>query len=171
MHTLPSVQSNGRKRSQRGFTLIELVVVIIVLGLLSTVVMMGGTPLTASRRVNADAMKSAIRYAQSRAIKTGQTWGVSWNGTGYWLFTGANAAVGNAEPLPGETNLTVNFATLNVSVAPTSYTIVFNVAGRPFTDAPLAVPLAADRIVTMTATDDAGVTESFTITAETGYLQ
>lgn len=169
MHTASS--HSRRRRLQNGFTLIELVVVIIVMGILAAVITMGGTPLFSSRSIHADTLKSHIRYAQSQAMKTKQTWGIAWNADDYWLFNGTDATSGNASPLPGEETSLVNLAGRKVSISPAPYVLAFDEAGRPHTDAALTTSLAADTTVTITATDDATVSKSFTITTETGYLQ
>ncbi|MBU1612357.1 MAG: prepilin-type N-terminal cleavage/methylation domain-containing protein [Proteobacteria bacterium] len=157
-------------RGEVGFTLMELVVVIIVIGILAAVVMSGSTPISSSRLAHADALKSHIRYAQSRAMKTGQTWGINCDGTSYWLFNGADSSVANAVALPGETALSINLASRNISLT-TFNTLAFDISGRPYSTADLSTALAADLLITLTATDDATVSTTLTIIEETGYVQ
>ncbi|MGE4504418.1 MAG: GspH/FimT family pseudopilin [Desulfovibrionaceae bacterium] len=156
------------RNASRGFTMIEAVVVIIVLGVLAAMVYSpGSSPLGASRKANADALRSHIRYAQSRAMKSGSTFGINCDGNAYWLFTGNDASVPSA--LPGETAASVNLAARNVSL--TAFTVAFDTAGRPYSDANLATPLSANLSLNLSATDVSGVSVALTLTMETGYVR
>lgn len=155
-------------RTARGFTMIELVVVIVVLGILATMAYQSGTsPLTSSRRAHANTLASHIRYAQSRSMKTGQTHGISCDGAAYWLFVGDDATVPTA--LPGETAATVTLASRSITL--TAFTVAFDMAGRPYSDAPLTTELPASLTLTLAAADDATESVSLTLYKETGFIQ
>jgi MSHA pilin protein MshC len=148
--------------------MIEAVLVIVVLGVLAAMVYSpGSSPLGASRKANADALRSHIRYAQSRAMKSGTTHGIRSSGSAYWLFSGDVASV--ASPLPGETTATVNLAARNVSL--TAFTVTFDTAGRPYFGATPATPLTEDLTLELSATGGSDVIATLTLTMETGYVR
>ncbi len=161
-----AAQTNRLKRAQAGFTLIELITVIIVIGILVAVVTSGSSPLSSSRIVHANSLRSHIRYAQSRAMKSGQVWGINCNGAAYWLFNGSDPTISTT--LPGETTPTVVLSTLRVSLP--SFLVAFDIAGRPYSDAALTTILP-NTALTLASSDDPTATTTITIIRETGYIQ
>jgi len=77
-----------------------------------------------------DTLKANIRYAQSRAMNSDMVWGITYNGTGYFLFN----YDGNAQTvirLPGEENNVVNLSGAGISLG-TFASVSFNSWGSPF---------------------------------------
>ncbi|HLP98882.1 MAG TPA: prepilin-type N-terminal cleavage/methylation domain-containing protein [Sideroxyarcus sp.] len=130
--------------SQRGFTMIELIMVIVILGVISVVVLPRFFDSnTFEARGAADQVRSALRYAQKVAIAQHRNITVS-------ISSGANPDCGTA--LAGA----VLTCVVSDHVAVPAKSVTFNALGQP-------VPNAADSIVI------GGTTIS--IQAETGYVQ
>ncbi len=76
-------------RDRRGFTLVEILVVILIAGVLAAIAAPGWFRFMADRRVNAgiDKVHLALREAQSQAVRTKRTWQASFreeNGVVQW---------------------------------------------------------------------------------------
>ncbi len=100
---------SGLTRNQGGFSLVEIVAVLVVLGVLSAVILSRYmTTSEADTVAQSSVVKNSIRFAQSRAMKMGSpedpqtVWGIKSQGNRYWLFRGT-APDDNASwvPLPG----------------------------------------------------------------------
>ena len=153
---------------QYGFTLLEFVTVIVVIGLLSVVVAMNTDILGASARPQAEALRAHLRYTQSRALKSGQPWGLSCQGDQCWLFSGNNpGSTADRRPLPGEDGLLVNLVDKGVTI--TAFNLIFDAYGVPHSSS--ATPLATALAVTVQSRNDAADSASLTVIPQTGYVQ
>ena len=162
-------------KNSKGFTLIEVIAVLIVLGILSAVVI---SRITSTAEVNLKAqtevLKSHIRYAQFRAMNmksndpahTGcnASFGISISGNTYFLFRDCNTNTGNKVVLPGAGSDTVSLP--NVTLNPSSAVISFDDWGRPCSDL-LGTTLAAGNITLSSA---GAPNETITITNNTGFV-
>ena len=120
---------------QRGFTMVELIMVIVILGILAAVV----GPRFFDRQVFDERLYfeqslSAVRYAQKLALSSGCLIQVSLDGSGYRLRRAANCTSGGftsevqgpdgqspfAAPLPNGVSVSVN-----------TFPVVFDSLGRP----------------------------------------
>ena len=117
--------TRGRQYFRPGFTLLEIIAVLIVLGLITLTAMMTIDNTDYNLLSQAQAIRQDIRYAQGMAMKTGTIWGVSSNGTSYWAFEGA---VGTVRTFPGK-ETPVLLTDLGVSLP--SFTVYFNGFGQP----------------------------------------
>jgi prepilin-type N-terminal cleavage/methylation domain-containing protein len=145
-----------------GFTLIEVIFVLILVGILAAVLVMkaGGPDTDAAGEIAL--VKSRLRYAQTTAMNTYEVWGVRSTGSAYWLFS--DGSVASKVPFPGETGDDVA-AGAGVMEA---FTIAFDDLGVPYTDAGATDPLAAgDPEASLTVAGQAG---AVTITPGTGYI-
>ena len=156
-------------KNAKGFTLIEAIAVLIVLGILSAVVI---SRITSTADVNLKAqtevLKSHIRYAQLRAMNMksatagcSASFGISISGNSYFLFK--DCAVANKVILPGASSTTVSLP--NVTLTPSSY-ITFDDWGRPCSNL-LGTTLAAGSITLSSA---GAPNETITITNNTGFV-
>ena len=138
-----------------GFTLIEIIVVLTLLGIIAVALTV--TLLDDSRELTAEAnmLKANIRYAQIRALSDTTPWQISFTSGSYNLSVpGAT----RSENLPEEGSSTHAFpAGISIS-AGGGTTVAFNSWGSPG---------ASD--ITLTLTDGSD-TRSIIITRETGYV-
>ena len=146
-----------------GFTLIELVLVILLLGILSVVAMgrmFDGNQFAA--RGFFDDTVNAVRFAQKLAVSTGCEVRVSLSGTGYALDQPANIAActtgafGDAVDNPANRgNAYANSEVAGLTIPNT--TIVFDAQGLA----------ASQAVVVMTGP---GVSYQFSVSSETGLV-
>lgn len=90
-----------------GFTLIEVVAVLIILGILTAVAVGRSMDSGAELVSQTDVIKSHLRYAQSRAMAMEEVWGIRSTGSGYYLF---RVDTTNKITLPGEESDVISLA-------------------------------------------------------------
>jgi len=166
--------------SERGFTLIEIVVVLIIIGVLAVVSVsrIGTLTVDATLSSQTGLIKNAVRYAQSLAMKasagdTSALRGVKCDGTDYWLFrNNAPDTPANQMPPPGESAAKVALAAKKITMS--AFVVIFDGFGRPYTsytDQTTNTPVSAANPVTVTINSiPAGAPASFGITPETGFI-
>lgn len=171
MHT-----SNRRKRAAAGFTLLELVFVVVMLGALAKFAMTKlVTPATMTLSYQAQSLADITRRAQSLAVVRGQRMKVSVTPTtaaapGVPAVIGGVAVDCAAAPCStGASNLTVSQgAQVRIPVGGAS-TIYFNSLGQPVNNAGAA--LTSDASFTLSYTTGANTaTHTVTVAALTGRV-
>jgi MSHA pilin protein MshC len=141
----------------KGFTLIEVIAILVVLGILAVVVLSRGSATEAEKlRAEIDTLKAHIRYAQYLALNdmAPTRWGIAINGSSYTLvrnLNGDGSTFDNPHNLPNDSSYTHN---LNPFTA-TSTNILFDEWGSPGN---------TDTVITLGS-------QTITIMAETGYIQ
>ncbi|MFH2044071.1 MAG: type II secretion system protein [Pseudomonadota bacterium] len=158
--------------NQHGFTVIELVVVLILLAIFATVVVSRFGSTGAELITNTDILKSNLRYAQIKAMNDTETWGINFSSsTTYTLYRNGIKAV-NPFYLPAEDNNNpagdplIHTLTGNVTITSgVGTTISFNEWGTPVDGS--GVPLSADVTITLS---DGSQTIDITITKNTGCI-
>jgi Tfp pilus assembly protein FimT len=109
------------KITEKGFTFLEIAAILVIIGIISAVAI-SRIGSTAAYGISAelDQVKSHLRYAQSRAIRTDATWGINFsNGSTYWLF---QTAAANRIIFVGEGSNQVNLSKLSITSAPQTIT-------------------------------------------------
>lgn len=151
-------RSVSRMRLQNGFTVVELILVLVIVGVLAAVV----GPRFFDRRVFDDRLffdqsRSAVRYGQKLALASGCLTQVSLDAGGYRLRQAAGCTTGafSADVMgPDGQSPFVGTAPAGVSVSATNFPVVFDSLGRPSSAASASI---------------GGFT--FSVTAETGLVQ
>lgn len=142
--------------NQRGFTLVELIMTMVIIGILAAVV----APRFFDNNVFqsrgfADQVQASLRYAQKVAIAQHRFVCVAFSSTSITLSTGATTACGTPLASPsGDPSYVVNAPSgVAFTALPTGFS--FDALGRPSTAQTLAI---------------AGAVNSITIESETGYV-
>lgn len=156
---------NVRTRDDRGFTIIEIVVVLLVLGIISAAVVMSSDYSTGSYELSLEVeiIKAHLRYAQARAMNSDSIWGVKFYKTGaetyYDLFQLDDENNETSFLLPGEETAP---AELPEGIVVSAVTVYFDEWGRPYS----ALPFGSISDVNITVD-----TEMITIVENTGFIE
>ena len=166
------------KPNDRGFTLIEIVVVLVLVGIIATVAY---TRSISTDKLNlasrTEKIQSHIRYAQSMAMKNNDVWGIFCNGSQYWLFNGyTGPEIMAGIELPGESGSVIELTDSGLEIYP--FLVFFDHIGKPYNsysnpsdpDANVPVSVGSPKIVIITSTEDNTLNRKLSITAETGLI-
>jgi MSHA pilin protein MshC len=146
-----------------GFTLVEVVVALIIMGIITALAISRLASNNVDLIAQTDVIKSHLRYAQSRAMNSSVIWGIRSSGSSYWLFRDGNAS--NKVALPGEDSDVVNLL-----VGMEDFTLSFNSWGIPHTNAPASQELVAGDAECEITVSSGGDTRPIFITPETGFV-
>jgi MSHA pilin protein MshC len=170
MIQLKKIMKN-RFRNNKGFTLIEVIAVLVILAILAAVVITRGTATEeADLRAEVDTLKAHLRYAQYLALNdTNITntpgilvkWGIQISGQTYTLvrnLSGDGTTFDSPYILPNESSATHSIAPFTA----TAVSILFDELGSPYN---ASTKLGANATITFTPGS-----QSITITPETGFI-
>jgi len=152
---------------QRGFTLIELIVVLIIVGILAIAVAPKFLSSSTFKQAGfAEEMKSAVRYAQKLAIAQRRFVCVEFSGANTLTLTmdiATDPAVSSTTTCPAATAIAISGRAANsvsnsdatFTTTPATSRFYFNAAGKPSFTAPITINVNGNR---------------FIIEADTGYV-
>ena len=148
-------------KKQSGFTMIEIVAVLVVLGILVAVAVSHFSNIDADSISDFEKVKSHLRYAQSKSMANSNVrWGIQFSGSTYSLFgdTNGNGSIVASEQfvLPGEDSVN---AVLETSTA--NGIIAFDWWGAPYLNVNCTTAHGGSLTVG---------TKTITITPETGFI-
>ena len=151
------------RRQVQGFTLIELIMVMVVLGVVAAVatMRMSGTGLNVSAQ--AEQLASDIRYTQSLAMGRGQRFRINFTAGTYQITD--MSSVAQVHPGTGLTAAVSLGSTVLSGYSPPNY-LAFDSLGVPFTDPTTA--LAAPMVLTLTG---GGEAYTLRVVPQTGRVQ
>ena len=153
-------------RNNHGFTWVELIVVMVIMGIISAVVgtnmMRSDTELIAQTEV----VKTHLRYAQARSMNSDSVWYIQFSGNSYALYKHPDVAT--PIRLPGGDSSTITLpGGLSINHGAWEF-VSFDGWGKPCTDNAGSALQAADRILTVS---DGSGSREITITKNTGFIQ
>lgn len=143
-----------------GFTLIETITVLLIVGILASVVLSRGASLNSDLPARVGEVRSQLRYLQLMTMKKGINLALTCDGTSYWAHNSTNASL----PLPGESSATISLADKKMQMS--AFTISYDAFGIPYSGSPLT-KLTNNATISITA---GGKTGTLTVTPETGFV-
>jgi len=157
------------EEDSRGFTLIEVIAVLVIVGILSAVVISRtGSMTTYSLVSEADILKTHLRYVQYRAMSDSVTWGMSFTGGANSSYSLRIDKAATTSSLPNENSSTPWTHYLPPGITITTgagMAIDFNEWGNPVDDA--GAPFTENKTIVLS---DGATTQTVIITQNTGFI-
>lgn len=153
-------------RDKKGFTLIELIIVIIILGVLSVGIYINwsGVPVNVSAQANQIA--NDIRYTQALSMSKGERYRIVFSSASYQITNSSGTPI--TLPLGGTTETLTNGASFGAFTNLPNNLIVFNGEGTPYVTTALpGTPLASTATIPVVG---GGSTKVISITPQTGRV-
>ncbi len=151
------------KRAQ-GFTLIELVLVLLIAAIISTYAIIRFPSGSINISAQADQIVADIRHTQSLAINRGQRYRINFASDRYWISS-ADGATLYTHPASSSTTI---FLDTGISLSSSHGFLVFDGQGTPYINTLTpGTALGSDAVVTLTAASE---TRTVRITPETGRV-
>jgi prepilin-type N-terminal cleavage/methylation domain-containing protein len=162
------MHSPGMKRNT-AFTLTELIIVIIILGILSTLAVTRWPGTRINLNAQAQQLASDIRYTQTLSMSRGQDYRINLATTNYSITTSAGVAVNN--PITGAATIALPTSpAITITIPPTNLPnslIAFNSLGVPYTNTTATTTLNSAAVITLTSGTN---TTTITIQPQTGRV-
>ncbi|MCX6224406.1 MAG: type II secretion system protein [Bacteroidia bacterium] len=171
----------GRCRNNKGFTLIEVIAVLVILAIVSAVAISRATGTSEAKlQAEVDTLKGHLRYAQYLAMNdiytsdatapgyaTRTQWGINITGTTSYNLVKyvGGASVAHTFTLPGDSSATHTFES-PVTAMVTTALVLFDEWGSPYSDT--ATKLPGTSSITIATLNPGG--QAITIIPETGFI-
>lgn len=151
------------KTGRNGFTMIEIILVLILMAITGTYILSQATPGSAELVAQVGLLKSHLRFAQIKAMSDTVPWGIHIpDSSSYVLYK--NNAQATVTLLPGENGQTHTLPAGITITAGTGVTYNFNAWGTPVDAAGASV--TAEQTITLSQGSDSS---KIAITKNTGY--
>jgi prepilin-type N-terminal cleavage/methylation domain-containing protein len=145
--------------SSNGFTLLEVICVLLLIGIVTTVVLSRTMDHSVELIAEMEVLKGHLRYAQSRAMNSNQSWGINFSSSSYTLEENETASI---TALPGLSGATYTLAEGTISSV---NRVTFGQWGNPID--PSGNPETSQITVTISGGTES---QSFTIAPITGFI-
>ena len=166
------MDGNVTMNKNAGFTILEIVTVLIVIGIISAFAIGRGMTTNADLKVQLEVLKTQLRHAQARAMNSDIHWGIQTDATGdsYWLFSWNGSSLTKYK-LPGEKSDTVNLSASGMSMTAGTYT--YDSRGIPYVTGAAGTPPGTNLISAGSQTivlSKGADSYSLTVTRNTGFV-
>jgi len=151
-------------RQIKGFTLIELVLVLLISAIIATYAIIKVPAGSINISAQADQIAADIRHTQSLAINRGQRYRINFNSDRYWI-SNIDGTTLYTHPASAST---VIFLDSGISLGSSHTFLVFDGQGKPYTNALTpGTALATDAVITLTVASE---NRTVRISPETGRV-
>lgn len=154
-----------KKKGESGFTLIETIAVLILIGIVAAVAVVRWGGDETSLISQAEVIKAHLRYAQARSMNFNSIYGIQSTGGAYFLFNDGNTA--NKIALPGEAGVTVDVSGNNLVLD--NFILSFDFLGVPHQDAAATDGQELVNVKNIIVSGN-GVSKTISVTPNTGYI-
>lgn len=166
-----------RLKGSKGFTLLEIILVMAIIVIVSTIIIARARDLSTGLISQTDLMKTHIRYAQTLAMSAGgsDVYGIKCSANKYWLFhtdPDINANIMKLTDDASYMDADDKLVLAEKNIQAINFTIFFDDRGIPYssyTDETTNTPLSTDLNITV-STVGGGSTQTITITELTGFI-
>jgi MSHA pilin protein MshC len=170
----------NRLKAHDGFTLGEVIVVLVIVAIISAVIISRSGSFSADLPAQTEILKTHLRYAQNLGMSGGtpaDIYGIRCDTNFYWLFKGIDPDA-NIVPLLDDprydtgNNGKLDLSEKNIDIN-TAFTLFFDDYGIPYTaytDENTNTPLASDYTIIVRPDGGASPTETIIITQHTGFI-
>jgi MSHA pilin protein MshC len=166
-----------RLKGSKGFTLLEIILVMAIIVIVSTIIIARARDLSTGLISQTDLMKTHIRYAQTLAMSAGgsDVYGIKCSANKYWLFhtdPDINANIMKLTDDASYMDADDKLVLAEKNIQAINFTILFDDRGIPYssyTDETNNTPLSTDLNITV-STVGGGATQTITITELTGFI-
>lgn len=156
-----------KKQNNTGFTIIELVIVIVLITILATIAVARWPGTRINLNAVAQQLADDIRYTQTLAMSRAGEYRLNLFSSSYSITTGGGAAVNN--PVTGAASVTISSG-ITITLPPTNLPnslITFNSLGTPYTDTSGTTALSSAAVITLSS---GGNSTTVTIQPQTGRV-
>jgi len=171
---------NKIHRNTHGFSFAEVIVVLAVIVILTSLIIGRSDDLTSHLIMQTEVLKNQLRHAQTIAMggtDSTDIFGVKCDANFYWLFKGTNpdsniTKLFDDQQYDTNSNNKLSLSAKQIAIA-SPFTIFFDNRGIPYsayTDETSNTPLANDLVITVRPDGAATPTKSITITQHTGFI-